>query len=73
MDSYDSDEHIGRASTLRMIIFGVLVFWAPYVFIWFVLRPTYPKWYRVAAAIWAVFWVACIVIYIAAGMLGHAY
>jgi hypothetical protein len=56
-----------------MAVFGVLVFWAPYVFVWFVLRPGYPRWYRVAAIAWTVFWVGCAVIYIAAGMLGYTY
>ena len=58
------------AAPWKMIVFGILTFWAPYVFIWFVLKPSYPRWYRILLISWAVFWTACALLYIGAAMFG---
>lgn len=46
---------------------GLLVAWCPYVFVWFVLKPAYPKAFRIAAVLWAIFFAACVVLYLALG------
>lgn len=58
---------ISTASTSKLILMGLLVLWCPYVFVWFVARPPYPKAFRAVAIGWAVFWSACAILYLAIG------
>jgi hypothetical protein len=68
MQTFDAAAKDGkRASGLRLSIMGLLVLWCPYVFVWFVNKPIYPKVFRVAAIAWAIFWCACLVLYLAVG------
>lgn len=71
MQTFDAaHEQDKRASTLRLWVMGLLVMWCPYVFVWFVNKPIYPKAFRVAMISWATFWFACAVLYLAVG--GHS-
>lgn len=69
----DSPDTGATAPAWKMLVFGILTLWMPYVFVWFVLKPTYPRWYRTILIAWAVFFVGCALIYIVLGMLGLAY
>ena len=60
-------KHVQQASTLRLWTMGLLVLWFPYVFVWFVNKPMYPKAFRIAVTGWAIVWCACAVLYLAVG------
>lgn len=63
-----------RTLVLKMLVFGVLIFWMPYVFVWFVLGRNYPLAYRALAIAWTVLWVGFILWFIIYGffMGGHS-
>jgi hypothetical protein len=68
METLDAAEEVSqKASVPKLVVMGFLVIWCPYVFVWFVRKPIYPRAFRIAAVTWAVFWCACLVFYIAVG------
>jgi hypothetical protein len=75
MEPYVSAEERNESSAplWKLVLFGVLPFWAPYIFVWFVLNPTYPKWYRLIVIGWTVAWVSFLLSLIGAWLFDPNY
>ena len=75
MERYASAQETDESSapSWKLVLFGVLTFWAPYVFVWFVLKPTYPRWYRLILIGWTVLWVSAVLLFIATAMFDPNY
>jgi hypothetical protein len=45
-----------KVTTRRLITMGLLTIWFPYIFVWLIQKPTYPRafryWLTVGATIW---------------------
>ena len=55
-----SNENIAPIpSKLKLRMMAVLVVLAPYIFVWFIQKPEYPKTYRQRLTAWAIFWCFC--------------
>jgi hypothetical protein len=68
MQTFDAAVEGSRpAPGLRLLVMGLLILWCPYVFVWFVNKPSYPKAFRVAAVGWAVFQCACLILFLVVG------
>jgi hypothetical protein len=59
----------GRASRLKLATMGFLVFWMPYVFVWFIQKPEYPVTFRRLLTGWAIFWCSCAVLFFVVNMV----
>jgi hypothetical protein len=46
-------------SRLKLSVMAILVVLAPYVFVWLIQKPEYPKAYRQRLTAWAIFWCFC--------------
>ncbi len=51
-------------SNFHLLVMGLLTFWVPYVFVWFVLNSTYPRWFKIAASCWLTFSVLMLVYFV---------
>ena len=58
-----SDPEVPRASLLKLAGMGFLAFWIPYVFVWFIQKPEYPRLFRRSLTAWAIFWCSCAVLF----------
>jgi len=55
MTAVPIDETAPKASTLKLALMGLLTFWCPYIFVWFIQKPEYPIAFRRALTAWAIF------------------
>jgi len=59
-----SDTPVREASKSKLATMGVLTILMPYVFVWFIQRPEYPRAFRRPLTCWAIFWCGCAVLYL---------
>jgi hypothetical protein len=59
-----------KASTRRLIAMGLLTVWFPYIFVWFIQSPAYPKSFRLGLTAWAVIWVSAAILFFAINITG---
>jgi hypothetical protein len=63
MTAVPIDEATPKASALKLALMGLLAFWCPYIFVWFIQKPEYPTAFRRAFTAWAIFWCGCAVLF----------
>ncbi len=68
----DPIEPTEKASTLRHIVLGALVLWAPYVFVWFVLGAKFHRAYRWTAIGWTIVWCVALALVTVGQVFDHA-
>jgi Na+/melibiose symporter-like transporter len=59
-----------KASWLTLIGMGFLTLFLPYVFVWFIQNPEYPKGFRWILTSWAVIWFGSAILFFAVNILG---
>jgi len=61
---------IPKVSSRRLIAMGLLTVWFPYVFVWFIQKPAYPRGFPFWLTIWATFWIGSAVLFFATNIAG---
>jgi hypothetical protein len=59
-----------KATWLTLVGMGFLTLFFPYVFVWFIQRPEYPKAFRWILSVWAVIWCGSAILFFAVNILG---
>ena len=59
-----------KVPTRRLITMGLLTFWFPYIFVWLIQKPTYPRAFRYWLTGWATIWASSAILFFAIHIAG---
>ena len=49
---------------MKLVVMAFLVFWMPFVFVWVIQKPDYPRAFRQSLTAWTIFWCSCALLFL---------
>lgn len=65
-----SKEAAAPISTRRLLTMGLLTVWFPYIFVWLIQKPAYPKAFRFWLTLWSAIWISSAILFFAVNIAG---